>query len=505
MRRNERVPSFFQAGVLLMFIVLLPLQAEARSKQEILLVFPFVNEDRRPEDDWFAEYLAEGITRSLKTSRNFYTIDGLGRRMLFQREGLVYPQGVGLATALYLARQVGATWMVHGRYQSTGEGQYEIKFRLLRVDPPYRPAPTERVIWNAKASVRSLQSIAGIIQARLQRHGIDTVLNPQPWFEAGINQIRLLMEIETIPDANERWLRLERLIAQNPDVSLWRYAQLRLAVEKEDAGGVIGEALDRWLSESAEPALFTRPDDRFLLGYWHILNQRWRSALEIFLDLATNTFLPSVYNAIGVSLARLGQNQDAGYYFSRMSDGPAAIIGRWNQAVLELKNGSMVKAHHSIQWLWQRFPQPSVLSLAIRLKEQSGSTGSRGILITMLQELFGSADVEAYDHDFILVFPLIPVWETFMDRLRPEAGEVELYTLEDYRARAVRSFFERLESRPEEALSWVMTLAWLDPSSFPEHLYRVWLKWPYYCYDWNIPDLSVLVQALCCVPFVLSP
>ena len=465
----------------------------ARPDPTVIMVLPFEGQGEGTGDEWLGEYFAEGLSRLLKTSGDLLVADELARREVYQWAGLVYPQPVSLSTALLLAREAGADWLIYGTYRVSVSGQAHVRFRLIHLNHRVPPRTFRDFVWREDQPLPSLEAMGRVLVEALQQNGFAVEIDKDPWMDAPFARVRDLMKVSMIPNPEDRWRRLERLIARNPDVKLWRLAQLRLALERWDTGGVVGEALDRWLSESG--IAFERPEDRFLLATWHYLNQRWNAALEMMLSLSTIISVPGLVSDIGVVLTRLKRYEDAEYYFARARRVQKGVITVWNPTVLAYQRFQMDEIQAGLRDLWRLNPSGPTVDLMARVFQERGRDDLlnelRAFIATTGAEINGNGSETADEPDYVFVYPLVPVWRYFETRwmARDPLKMTAFMDYEEFRAWAIQRFYMLMEREPAQVPQWLHFLEWIDASSFPVRLQERWLNKDFGC-GASLPRLS---------------
>jgi len=111
----------------------LPGAGQARADSGTVLVFPFENGSSDRTLDWIGEGISELITERLQPEAGVYTFSREERLAAFEKLGIPETTLVSRATALKLGWDMGADYVVTGRFSGTPD-KFQITARLVEME-----------------------------------------------------------------------------------------------------------------------------------------------------------------------------------------------------------------------------------------------------------------------------------------------------------------------------------------------------------------------------------
>lgn len=308
---SRRAPLRRLLGSLLVSLfVALPLAADT------LLVVPFDNTNRAAELDWVGESFAEGLTAALLgNGHGLVTRDE--RLAALERMGLPFTAPLTRASFLRLGEEVGADWIVLGRF-TVEDNTLRVGIQLLDVRKPALSP------WIAEdgpfASLLVVQrQLAWRILYRLD-HAFPVSLQD---FQEKVPPLRV--------SAFESYIR--GLLAMNrehqrhyffqayrlqPDYAPALFRLALLSFDEQDYAGAAS-----WLDKiPATDSLAVEAG--FYLSLCHYFQDDFAQAAQTLAPVAQRFPTASVWNNLGVFASHQGRADDAVDYFNRaLADDPA--------------------------------------------------------------------------------------------------------------------------------------------------------------------------------------
>lgn len=446
-----------------------------------ILVIPPENRTGKQDFDWIGEAVAEGLVQHIYGSANTVFYLHPARRYLFRTFGFSYPRSLSLPSALWIGRQAQARRVITGYFLYDKKGNILISLRVYDPDQHGQTSPSFDALWNNQHPAETFNKLSHRITAFLTESGFPVGTHNPDWpafppriFEA---TVRSLFE----QDPEQRWRELTEIVAQDPTIPYIRRHQVWTALEMKSTGGVVGEALDLWLGQWLPSGGSPSGSDLFLAASWYALNGNRKVSLQMLLELSRRYDTPALSNNIGVLLAKIGNLNDALYYFDRaLRERPDNWTILWNKLQVELKKQNLEAVRSLTVPLWGIAMTPNLLKVALQASKWVPNNTISVWLERFHDEVFSESfqhepDNETPDEPFLWIFPLNPVWPAY--NMPPPEWEVyqtrttgdnslNSATAEDF---ASRIFHLLVTLHPDDGSqdeSFYMAASWLLPENF---------------------------------------
>ncbi len=321
-----------------------------------LMVVPFENQSAAPGLEWISEAFPEVLSQRMASSQ-VYVINREDRTYAFDHSGI--PQSVvpSRATIYSIAEQMGADYVVMGRYTFDGKTftatAQLLDMRKLHLFPPVDSS-------GALTSLIDLQTALAwqLLQQMLQQLPQHPAMSRDQFLHA-FPPIRL--------DAFENYIRgtlatnyqqrvhyFHDALKLNPNYTL---AMLQLGKTYFDNHEY--ESATVWFARVPK----TDPvagEATFLLGMSEFYRGNFDKAFAAFSYLSTRVPLTELFNNMGVAEARRGHRPQAVEYFSKaINADPNDADYRFNLAVALFKNGDSAGAARQLKDELQQRPTDS--------------------------------------------------------------------------------------------------------------------------------------------------
>ena len=299
---------------------------------DTILVAPFENVNRAAELDWVSESFAEGLTaRLLGHDHGLVTRDE--RLAALERLGLPGTAPLSRASLLRLGEEVGADWVVLGRF-AVNDKSLQVGLQLLDLRRPrlgrwveHRglfAGLLEAQGWLAWEVLKRIDPALSLSREEFQRR------HPELRVSAFESYVRGLLAMSQ-EQQRRYFLQASRL---QPDYSPAVFRLAMLDFEQLDYG-----AAASWLARIP-------PDDPlsseagFYLALCYYFQGSPSRAAETLTPVARRFPVSSVWNNLGVFTSRQGQADSAVDYFSRaLADGPGNPDACFNLGLHYLRAG----------------------------------------------------------------------------------------------------------------------------------------------------------------------
>ncbi len=368
--RPFETPSAFSATLALLVLALGSMPAGygqesptsgRPAEPALILLLPFENRTGRPDLFWLGEAIVEVIDHNVELEAPYVIPPHWTRRQVFGAHGFTYPLPLSLPTALWLARQSRAAWLVTGYYRSSDEKASDLTVTVQMADPAAR-RPLEQ--WSVEGRLsefpRLLRGVLETLRLRLARAGVPARVADRFWPPVPMESFEPYVKALWTDPPSDRFDRLARLAVLAPTFEDIRWAQVWTAMELNGLDDATAGPLDQWVQQrSARPM---DPQERLWVATWHFLRQRWSVALQTLLDLSAQDPGPVVSNDLGIVLAVLGQTEQARYYIDRaLSLRPDAPVLAWNRLMLALLTEDWAYVRTAVPTLWPTTFHPTLL------------------------------------------------------------------------------------------------------------------------------------------------
>jgi len=436
-------------------VCLLPLGVAA----DTILVVPFENINKTAELDWVGESFSEALSgRLLGHGHGLVTRDE--RLGALERLGLP-PTSLSRASLLRLGEEVGADWVVLGRF-TVEEDSLRAGMQLL-----YLRAPRLTPWVEARGPFAALlESQGALAWAVLKRVDPEFPLTREE-FQRRRPQLRV--------SAFESYIR--GLLAMNPEQQRHYFVQaLRLQADYTPAAFRLamldfeaqdyGAAAD-WLGKiPAEDSL--APQARFYLSLCYHFQGDAARAVTTLEPLTQHFPVSSVWNNLGVFASRRGRAADAVRYFSRaLADVPGDADACFNLGLHHLRSSDWKAAAATLEQCTELNPGDSgaLLLLASALDRLGrGAEAAEARERAGEEELAGDIDLSSIELDRLDQHLAVPL---------PGAGALDGSFA---RERHVQVHVERgrdllARGAVEEAREQFIEAVLLNPASYRAHLH----------------------------------
>lgn len=445
-------PLFF---LILSLLVLAPALAA-----DTILVVPFENVDRAAQLDWVSESFSEGLTaRLLGHDHGLVTRDE--RLAALERLGLPGRAHLSRASLLRLGEEVGADWVVLGRFAVNGE-TLQVGLQLLDLSRPRLGGWVEH-----RGSFAGLLEAQGSLAWEVLRQ-IDPALSlsreefqrrhPELRVSAFESYVRGLLAMSE-EQRRQYFLQANRV---QPDYSPAIFRLAMLDFEQQDYG-----AAASWLAR-IHPEDPLASEAAFYLALCYYFQGSPSQAVETLTPVAQRFPVSSVWNNLGVFASHQGQAGAAVDYFARaLADDPAHPDACFNLGLHHLRARNWPAGVDTLQRCTELNPGDiEALLLYARALEKLGRA-----------EEARAAREQAGEDDLLATLDLN---STELDRLHqrlvgPQAGAGVLEA-SHARERHVQVHLQRgqdLLARGdlEQAREQFMEVILLDPASYRAHLH----------------------------------
>jgi tetratricopeptide (TPR) repeat protein len=324
---------------LILALIVLCAFASAQShaaSAKLLLVTPFENTSGTPGLEWIGEAFPEILGQRM-SSRSLYVISREDRVRAFDHASLPVALHPSRATLYRIAEQMGADYLVFGRYSFDGR-TFVAKTQLLDMDKMrLSPEITEA---SPLIELLDLQTAVAWDLLRLIRPDFPVSHNS---FKAAAPPIRL--------DAFENYIR--GILAANPQEKIRRFRDaVRASPNYTVALLQLGKTYySERQYEQAIAALRKIPggdsvarEASFYLGLSAYYHGDFAAAQDAFRGLASQLPLTEVYNNLGVVSARKGDKSALEYFQKAVQADPADPDYRFNLAVAYFRSGDQTSA-----------------------------------------------------------------------------------------------------------------------------------------------------------------
>ena len=401
-----------------------------------ILVIPPENRTGDPDLEWIGEAVSEGLSRNLDAGSGVVFLRHPARRRLFQALGFSYPRSLTLPTSLWIGRAAGVDWVLTGGYRLNDQGAVNLHLRIYDPRGAHPPSPDLQAIWKEADPAATFEALARRVAGFFRTVAPSIRVRPDPWpdFTPSIFMQIIQSLYEQDPDA--RWRIFTEIVARDPGNPYLREHQVWTALEREDSGGVVGEALSRWLTQRRESESSIPFEDLFWVASWNYLEGRFDAALDALLELSRQRDTAALSNDIGVLLVLHGNLADAGYYFRRAgAQRPENWTLMWNQLIYFLMARNFSAAKRVSARLWAKSHAPEVLGIDRIGAELEGASGVEPWL-SQWAGILASPETPEMESDLVRrlvwIYPLNPAWVAYD---RPEFG-VETAEGSDFRSGA---------------------------------------------------------------------
>jgi len=314
-----------------------------------LLVVPFENQSAAPGLEWISEAFSEVLSQRMASSP-IYVISREDRTYAFDHSGIPQTVVPSRATIYGIAEQMGADYVVMGKYTFDGKTftatAQLLDMRKLHLYPPVDSS-------GALTSLIDLQTaLAWQLLQQMPQHPAMT----RDQFLKAFPPIRL--------DAFENYIRGTLATSYQQRIHYFHDA-LKLNPNYTMAMLQLGKTyFDNHEYESAAVWFGRVPktdpiagEATFLLGMSEFYRGNFDKAFAAFSYLSTRVPLTELFNNMGVSEARRGHRAQAVEYFSKaVNADPNDADYRFNLAVALFKNGDSAGAARQLKDELQQRP-----------------------------------------------------------------------------------------------------------------------------------------------------
>ena len=319
-------------------LLLTGLTAAAHAQDEpgrVVLVLPFDNRSGNPSLNWIGDSFPDTLNKRLETA-NFLTISQDDRNFAYDHLGLPIGFKPSRATALRIAQQLDANFIVVGSFIVNND-KISIQAQVLSVEALKLSAPIQDGselprLYDAENAIawkvaRSIDPHFNVSEATFLFSGGAV---PLPAFE---NYIRGT----NATTSDERVKRLQTAVSIAPT-----YSAALLALGKEQYAARSYADADATLSKVPQTDRLAL-EANFYLGLARFNSADYSGAATAFSFVAQRLPLPEVVNDQGVALAR--QNKDGAALFQRASTAdPNDEDYHYNLAISLFRRGDTVGA-----------------------------------------------------------------------------------------------------------------------------------------------------------------
>lgn len=316
---------------------------------QTLMVVPFENQSATPGLEWISEAFPEVLSQRMASSQ-MYVINREDRTYAFDHSGIPQTVVPSRATIYRVAEQMGADYVVMGRYTFDGKTftatAQLLDMRKLHLFPPVDSS-------GPLTSLIDLQTtLAWQLLQQMPQHSAMT----RDQFLKTFAPIRL--------DAFENYIR-GTLAANYPQRIHYFHDALKLNPSYTLAMVQLGKTyFDNREYESAAVWFARVPksdpvagEATFLLGMSEFYRGNFDKAFAAFSYLSTRVPLTELFNNMGVAEARRGHRPQAVDYFSKaVNADPNDADYRFNLAVALFKNGDSAGAARQLKEELQQRP-----------------------------------------------------------------------------------------------------------------------------------------------------
>jgi Flp pilus assembly protein TadD/TolB-like protein len=289
---------------------LTPIAFQAQNLQpgRVVLVLPFDNRSGNPTLNWIGDSFPDTFNKRLD-SAGFLTISQDDRRFAYDHLGLPVDFKPSRATAIQIARQLDANFVIVGSFNIAGQN-ITIQAQVLSVDtltlsPPITDGAELARLYDAENA--TAWKTARVIDPHFNVAESTFLYTPSVPLPALENYIRGSDAVA--PD--ERIKRLTEAVTVDPT-----YSAALLALGKQQFAARNYPAADATLSRVPAGDRLAL-EANFYLGLARFNSSNYAGAETAFTFVAQRLPLPEVVNDQGVALAR--QGKDGAVYFQRAS------------------------------------------------------------------------------------------------------------------------------------------------------------------------------------------
>ena len=316
---------------------------------QTLMVVPFENQSAAPGLEWISEAFPEVLSQRMASSL-MYVINREDRTYAFDHSGIPQTVVPSRATIYRVAEQMGADYVVMGRYTFDGKiftaTAQLLDMRKLHLFPPV----------DSSGPLTSLIDLQTALAWQLLQQMPQHSAMPRDQFLKAFPPIRL--------DAFENYIRGTLAASYSQRIHYFHDA-LKLNPSYTLAMMQLGKTyFDNREYESAAVWFARVPktdpvagEATFLLGMSEFYRGNFDKAFAAFSYLSTRVPLTELFNNMGVSEARRGHRAPAVEYFSKaVNADPNDADYRFNLAVALFKNGDSAGAARQLKEELQQRP-----------------------------------------------------------------------------------------------------------------------------------------------------
>lgn len=330
------VTSYFRSQVLLLLLCCAALANAARVGQT-LVILPFENQSRAPGLEWVGDSFPETVGLEM-ASKSLYVVGRQERLYVFDRLGLPTALRPSRATSYRIAQEMGADYVVFGRYDYDGSSlrvtAQLLKMSALRLTPVVtHSAPLPRLIDLQTALAGELLRLIdpGLLEARQPRSGAEPAA---PRLDAFEHYVRGL----TAGSHPEQIRHLKEALRLNPG-----YTPAMLQLGKTYYAVRDYHSAVNWLARvpKTHPLAFEAGFHLGMAGYYGGDFQR---AENSFAFLSAKMELAEFYNNLGVVSSRRGKQSALDHFRKAVEVDPQDPDYRFNLAVSLYRKGDLAEA-----------------------------------------------------------------------------------------------------------------------------------------------------------------
>jgi len=314
-----------------------------------LLVMPFENQSSAPGLEWISEAFPEVLSQRMASSQT-YVISRENRTYAFDQSGIPESVVPSRATIYDVAEQMGADYVVMGRYTFDGKSftatAQLLDMRKLHLFPPVGSS-------GPLTSLIDLQTtLAWQLLQQMPQHPATT----RDQFLKAFPPIRL--------DAFENYIRGTLATGYQQRIHYFHdalklnpsYTAAMLQLGKTYFDNHEYELASVWFARVPKPDPVSG-EATFLLGMSEFYRGNFDKAFAAFSYLSTRVPLTELFNNMGVTEARCGHRPQAVDYFSKaVNADPNDADYRFNLAVALFKNGDSAGAARQLKEELQQRP-----------------------------------------------------------------------------------------------------------------------------------------------------